>query len=129
MTGSSMRTLRHVRRPLCYVSMAAFATAVAPVPAAQAAMVDTNTMVSQNQRADARAKVTNFMSRADVRAQMERLGVPSAEAQARINSMSDAELQKIAGHLDTMPAGEGILALALVVIIILGLLDLFGVIG
>lgn len=129
MSGSSMRTLRRVRRPLCYVSMATFATAVAPVPTAQAALVDTNTMVSQSQRTDARAKVNNFISRADVRAQMERLGVSPAEAQTRINSMSDAELQKIAGRLDTMPAGEGILALALVVIIILGLLALFGVIA
>lgn len=123
-----MNILRRARRPLCCVSIAAFAAAIAPAPAAQAALVDTSHVLQQSQRTDARAQVNGFLSRADVRAQMEKLGVSPAEARARVASLSDNEVQRIAGHLDAMPAGQGLLGLALAVIIVLGILDLFGII-
>lgn len=118
-----MDALRRARRPLCAASLAAFTVTVAPVPAAQAAMVDTNTIVTQSERAAARDRVAGFMSRADVQAQMERLGVSPAEAQARVASLSDAEIAKIAGRLDTMPAGQSLLGVVLIVLVVIIVLD------
>ena len=123
-----MNALRHVRKPLCCLSAAALLAATAPIPIAQAALVDTGTIVAQQDGAAARERVNAFMARDDVKRQMETLGISPAEAQARVASLSDQEISQISGKLDTMPAGQGVVGVLIVVVLVLLILNLLNVI-
>jgi hypothetical protein len=76
------------------------------------------------------ARVTAGLSRADVRAQLERVGVDPADAAARAQALSDQELAQLADRFDTLPAGGdgGLLAVIGIVFIVLLILDYVGVI-
>jgi hypothetical protein len=66
------------------------------------------------------------LARADVRAALAAQGLDPEEAQARIASLTDAEIQQIASQLDHLPAGgDGIwVAVAILVIVLLVVLIL-----
>ena len=106
-----------------------------PMGRAYAALVSTGEVVEQAAAEDDRARVMEFMSRQDVREQFEALGVDPDEARRRAATMSDREIQQIAGRLDEIPAGQGAAGVILLVIVvgflvllmtdILGLTDVF----
>jgi hypothetical protein len=114
-----------------------FLAAVGPLPAAQAAMIQTDQVESgqildtvpesPNAGAD-RDKVMSFLARDDVRQQMQDLGVDPEEAEARVAAMSDAEVQELAGKLENAKAGEGplgaIVGAAVFVFIVLLITDI-----
>jgi len=79
---------------------------VLPFQAAQAGMVGTDQMVAASHAMqNDREKVRNFLSRADVQAKMETLGLQSDAAKQRVDALTDEEVQKIAGKIDSLPAG------------------------
>lgn len=79
---------------------------VLPFQMAQAAMVGTDQMVAASHAMqNDREKVRNFLSRADVQAKMETLGLQSDAAKQRVDALTDEEVQKIAGKIDSLPAG------------------------
>ena len=122
-----MKLLRTIRKPVAAVLAAFMVMASAPIMPVQAAIVGTDQVLSSPDAA--RDKVNAFMARQDVRDQMERLGVSSDEAAARVAALSDAEIGQIAGKIDSMPAGEGVGAIvgAIVLVgIILLITDLLG---
>jgi hypothetical protein len=69
-----------------------------------AAMISTDQVVAA-QYAGAREKVRRFVARAEVRGQLQALGVSPTAAQARVNALTDAELASVAGRIDQLPAG------------------------
>jgi len=102
--------------PIAYAGMIGTATAIAAAaPAARDADL---------------ARVQAGLARADVRAQLERLGVEPAAAAQRAAALSDAELARLADRLDALPAGgdAGILEFIGLVFIVLLILDYTGVI-
>ena len=72
----------------------------------------------------ARAKVRAFMERQDVEDMLIARGIDPLEARARLNSLSDAEVQTISAKIDELPAGGGVVG-ALIVIIVVAFLVLF----
>lgn len=118
---------------LTALTMAAVMTLVSlPVGLAQAGLVETEQVVAESAASADRARVVAFLLREDVREQMIRLGVRPDEAVARVAALSDAELQRITGHLDTLPAGqfgppEAVVIAAALIFLILLLLDIAGV--
>jgi len=102
-----------------------------PVGAARADLVTTGQVVEQKAAAGARERLAAVFLRDDVRQQMAALGVDRDEARARLASLSDQEVQEIAGRIDELPAGQGFLAGVLIiagaVLIALVILDLVGV--
>jgi hypothetical protein len=123
-----MHILRIYRRPVAAIAIAGVLGLSIPAPAAHAALVtteDTATPVTEQQR----ARVTAFLSRADVRAEMESLGVSAEEAEARVAALSDDEVARISGKLDELPAGQGfgaVLGAAVLVFLVLLLTDILG---
>ncbi len=98
-----------------------------PMQPVQAAMVGTEVVLVQAESAALRARVYEFISRADVMTEMQKLGVDAASAKLRVEAMSDAELQQVAGKLDTLPAGgESILGVVFAVFVILLITDILG---
>ncbi len=106
-----------------------------PIGVAQAEMVTTDQVIEQVNPPEDRTRVMDFMLREDVQQQLTILGVDPEEAARRVASLSDEEIQQIAGRLEEMPAGEGgvgpivgailIIFLVLLVTDLLGLTDVF----
>src|SRR2546426_12616698 len=71
----------------------------------QAAMIGTGQAIA-NVEAQ-RAKVKDFVARADAQSKLAALGVGAAAAGERVNALTDDEAQLIAGRIDTLPAGRG----------------------
>jgi hypothetical protein len=96
--------------------------------AAQAAILDTGSMVQSARDADL-ANIQAKLARAEVRAQLDRYGVAPEAIEARLGTMNDAELAQLAERMEKAPAGgDGIIVLAGVVFIVLLILELVGVI-
>jgi hypothetical protein len=72
---------------------------------AQAGMIGTDEAMASTGVQNDRAKVRDFMSRSDVEAQLQQHGLTREAAQERVNALSDAEVQHLAGKIDTLPAG------------------------
>ena len=99
------------------------------VTPAHAGVITTQQALSAEMRAAKETHVRDSLARAEVRSAMERLGVDPADADARIASLSDAELMQLQGELDRLPAGGSALAVIGVVFVVLLILELVGVIN
>ena len=101
-----------------------------PLTAARAAMVTTDQAIEGQAIASDRERVMQFMTREDVRKQMEALGVDPDEAIQRAAGLSDSEVQEIAGRMDMLPAGKGaigvIIGAAVLIFLVLLITDLLG---
>jgi hypothetical protein len=98
--------------------VAAIGLAAAPLlPQAHAGVIATESAHAQDERARVRA----LIERPEVLKGLERLGLSPAEAAARVDAMSDAEVLQLAGRLDAAIAGGQLTTeqLLLVIIIIL----------
>lgn len=126
-----MSIYRFSSRPIALTVAAALAVTSLPIGGARAGLVTTEQVVEQRAAATDRERVTAILLREDVRQQMEALGVDRNEAVARLASLSDQEIQKVAGQLDELPAGQNVLVGVLVVAgaVLLGLVitDLLGI--
>lgn len=117
-------------RPV-FILMAALALLTAtPCEPALAALIGTETVMDSNGVSDLRARLRQLAAREDVRAALLAQGIDPAEAQARIEAMTDAELLQVAGHLDHLPAaGDGlgvVIAVLLIVLIVIVILKVAG---
>lgn len=95
---------------------------------AYAGVITTRQALSAEARASTEQQVRTALARDDVRQAMQRYGVNPADADARIASLSDAELLQLQGQVDRLPAGgDGLLAVIGIVFIVLLILELVGV--
>ncbi len=93
-----------------------------PLPAS-AGIVTTNQMQASAER----DKVRNFLDRAEVRSQMQALGVDANAARARVDALTDEEAQNLVSRIDQLPAGgDSVLGILFAVFIILLITDLLG---
>lgn len=125
-----MHLLRKVSRPLSYALVFALFMVNIPINAVQAAMVETETFVHHEVKGHERARLQNFLGRQDVQSAMQAQGISATEASHRVDSLSDAEISRIVGKLDELPAGSGaieaIVGAAVLVFVILLVTDLLG---
>lgn len=74
-----------------------------------------------------RNQIRSFLDRADVRAQMQALGVDPQATRARVDALTDDEVAKLSGQIDQLPAGgDSILGILFAIFIILLITDLLG---
>jgi hypothetical protein len=73
-----------------------------------------------------RDRVTSFLERAEVQAQMQALGVNPQATAARVNALSDDEIAGLADRIDQLPAGGDVLTVLVVVFLVLLITDLLG---
>lgn len=93
-----------------------------PLPAS-AGIVTTD----QVQASAERDKVRSFLDRAEVRAQMQALGVDANSTLARVDALTDEEAQNLAGRIDQLPAGgDSILGILFAIFIVLLITDILG---
>ncbi len=103
---------------------------VAPIGLVQAKMVTTDQVLEHADPGSDRERVESFILREDVQRQLVLLGINPEEAASRVASLSNEEIQQIAGRLDELPAGEGgigvVVGAILIVFLILLVTDLLG---
>ena len=75
-----------------------------PYQFASAGMIGTDQVATSSVSAD-RATVAQFMSRGDVQQQLQAMGIDAKSAQDRIATLSDQEVQQLAGKISALPAG------------------------
>ena len=114
-------------RPVSFFLLFSFLLLDFTVHTAQAQIVGTNTVIAGQQDAAHRVQITSFLAREDVKQVMVQYGVDTVEAQKRVDSLSSAELIKIANSMEQLPAGgDGIGAIvgaAVLVFLVLLLTD------
>lgn len=94
---------------------------------AYAGVITTQQAMSAEARATVEQDVRSALSRDEVRQAMQKLGVSPADADARIASLSDAELMQVQQQIDQLPAGGDVIAVIGVVFLVLLILELVGV--
>lgn len=118
-----------LRRTLVAITASCFLSLGLQTTTASAGVIGTAEYLSATDRAGQVASVQAVLSRADVRAQLEKYGVDPADAVARVASLTDSELADVSARMDTLPAGgDGFIAVIGILFIVLIILEWTGVI-
>ena len=125
-----MKVIRQRLKPISIFAALFMLVISGPVQSASAAMIPTETVLESSQGQEARTRIKQLLVREDVRQALIKQGVDPLEADARIDSLSDAEAMAVADRLDQLPAGSGalevLLIVALIVFITLLVTDIMG---
>ena len=122
-----MNLLRTRLSTVVAVMLATFLFASITLPAAQAQMVGTDALLQAQQLQHERTAVASALERVDVRAALLDYGVEPSQVQARVDSMSVAEVHTLAQNIDQLPvAGDDPLGLIFMVFLILLITDILG---
>ncbi len=121
-----MQMFRRLAKPVSYALITGVLALSLHGPAARAAMVTTDQIVSAQQSQQNRANVTALLAREDVRKALSARGVSASDIQARVEAMTDQEVHTLAGKLDNLPAGGSALGTLAFIFIILIITDIMG---
>lgn len=116
---------------MCVAASLSYAGAL---QSAQAALIGTEQVAAAQgvvsadaQAASQRAHVLSFLDRADVAQGLADRGVSVDAARARVNSLTDAEVEQLAHTIDTAPAGaDSILGVLVFIFVLLLVTDILG---
>ena len=125
-----MKTIRQTLKPVSFMVAILMLVISGPFQSALAAMIDTETVMESSLGQEARSRIKQVLVREDVRQALIKQGIDPHEADARIDSLSDAEAVAVADKLDQLPAGSGalevLLIAALIVFLVLLATDIAG---
>jgi hypothetical protein len=113
-----MHPIRKKAQPVAILMIILTLLLSVPYQAAFAALVETDTLLDMSRGQEARETIKQFMARKDVRSAIVSQGVEPLEADARLNSLSDAEVIQLANQIDQLPAGGDVLGLLVTVLVV-----------
>jgi hypothetical protein len=126
-----MSVLRKTLKPMSIILAVIMFLISAPVQSVLAAMIDTETIMDSARGREAREYLHQLLSRREIQDAIVAQGIDPNEAWARISSLSDNEIIRIADQIDQLPAGGGVIEFLLIIIlagfIVLVILDLTGI--
>ncbi|MDW3713074.1 PA2779 family protein [Pseudomonas sp. 2023EL-01195] len=112
-----------INRRLAAVLVASQLTFFAQVPLAQAAMIGTPQALQEQQQVD-RAQLRGMLDNQDVQKKLQEYGVPREQVEARINSLTPAELAQFNQQLQQEPAGAGVVGIIVLFLVIFIITDM-----
>jgi hypothetical protein len=125
-----MKLVRKKAKPVSVLMMVLMLLLTVPFQSVFAAMVGTETVIDMTRGQEARAHLNQILTREDVKAVFIAQGIDPLEANARIASLSDAEVVRLYDQIEQLPAGGGDFGTVLVVVgvifIILVITDALG---
>jgi hypothetical protein len=121
-----MIMIRIISKCITIQLLIAIFTVCTLTPAARAAVIDTQTILSQ-ENSSTQAELQNILAREDVREQLILHGVDPADAGLRIAALTNDELSQLQQHINDLPAGSDGLAILGALFLILLVLELVGV--
>jgi len=126
-----MKLILQHRKPVSIFLIIAMLSFTVPYQTVLAAMIRTETVIDSARTVQARDQINNLLLREDFQNALKAQGINPQEAKARIDSLSDAEVVRLADQIDKLPAGgvhpgvQGfVIIVAAVVLIIVGLIYL-----
>jgi hypothetical protein len=126
-----MNFIRTLCRRLAPLVLTSFGFTCLYIPAAQAGMIAPSTygQTQNGVASEQRQQLQQFLSRDDISAQLVKMGVDPAEAQARVERLSDQEVATAAERVQQLPAGGdgGIVGAIVFIFLVLLITDLLGV--
>jgi hypothetical protein len=125
-----MHSLRQKRKSVAVLVIIALSTFSIISAPAHAAMVNTAEILKQNQDNLACERINMFFDRSEVQKHLVAWGVNPDEAKARVDCLSDQEIERISARIDQLPSGGGVLGTivgaALIIFIVLLMTDILG---
>ena len=126
-----MKRIFRIAKPVSLVLAVYVFMISGPQQAAMAALVDTENVLDAGRVQSAREQVRILMDREDIQAALVRQGIDPQEARARAEALSVAEAVRLAGAVESLPAGGssavGIIVGALLIVFLLLLIsDILG---
>lgn len=125
-----MQTARNMKRPVVFFLLMLMLVTFTPCQAVLAKMIDPQTVLETGRVQSARDRVERMLAREDVTAALLAQGIDVKEAMARVNSLGDTEILRLADTIENAPAGGSavgsIVGGALVVFIVLLITDILG---
>ena len=113
------------QRPLAWVLSALLV--LMPVMSTQAAMLDTDTLITTTRSQQSITGLQQLLGREDAQQQLLALGVSPDQVSERVASLSDSELARINQGIDTLNAGgDSVLGILLVIFIVFVITDVIG---
>ena len=121
-----MENLRRLTKPVSHLVVVGLLALSLHIPAARAAMIGTEAVIDSAQVQQERARLHAALNRQDVKAELIARGVDPAQVQARVDSLTDQEVQTLSAKMDQMPAGGDALGLLVFVFLVLLITDILG---
>ncbi|MEW6331920.1 MAG: PA2779 family protein [Pseudomonadota bacterium] len=121
-----MDKFRRLTKPVSHLVVLGLLALSLHLPAAHAALVGTEAVVNAAQAQQERDHLAQTLNRADVQQQLVARGVDPALVLARLDSLTDEEVQTLAAKMDEMPAGGDALGLLVFIFLVLLFTDIMG---
>ncbi len=113
------------QRPLAWVLSVLLV--LMPVMSAQAAILDTDTLITTTRSQQSITGLQQLLGREDAQQQLLALGVSPDQVSERVANLSDSELARINQGIDTLNAGgDSVLGILLVIFIVFVITDVLG---
>jgi hypothetical protein len=100
-----MKLIQQNAKPICIVLAFLMLSITVPYQSVLAAMIGTEATLDLTRANQARDNINNLLLREDVQSALMAQGINPIEARARIDSLSDAEVVRLADQIDKLPAG------------------------
>jgi hypothetical protein len=125
-----MHSLRKMRKSVAILVIVALSTFSIISTPAHAAMITTAEILKQNQNNNSRDRLQMFFNQSEVQKHLVAWGINPEEAKARVDSLTDQEIEEMRVRIDKLPAGGDalgtIVGAALVIFLVLLLTDILG---
>jgi uncharacterized small protein (DUF1192 family) len=92
----------------------------------QASMISNAQLAAVEAQLELRDHVMQQVTRADVQQQLVAMGVSVTDVEQRIAAMTDAEIAQLHGQLQDLPAGAGVIGIALFIFVVFVITDVIG---
>ena len=119
-----MEIIRKMSKPTAIFLTFYMLMLACPYQSALAAMIGTESIINVDRNQSPRDYLNDLLARQDIQAALVSQGIDPQEAQARIDGLSDAEVNDIVNKLDQLPAG-GFLGTLLIVVALVFIVLLF----
>ena len=106
----------------CSFMMCLFMSNIPALALANQAMISTNVVIAELDRAQTEQKINDYLNRTDVRNALLERGVSADEVSSRLASLSETELRSLSTQVEQARAGGDILITILVVVLIIFLI-------
>jgi hypothetical protein len=119
-----MELIRKLSKPIAIFLSFYMLMLACPYHSALAAMIGTESIINTDRGQSSRDYLNNLLAREDIQAALVSQGIDLQEAQNRIDSLSDAEVNDIVDKLEQLPAG-GVLGTILIIAFLIFVILLF----
>ena len=121
-----MNKLRRLARPISYIVTVGVLALSVHLPAAHAAVIGTEAVVSTQQAEIDRSRVQSLLGRAEIKQQLLAAGVDPSQVSERVDALNDNEVHQLAAKIDQLPVGGDGLGVLVFVFIVLLITDILG---